>query len=205
MGVAGRMAGGRRRVAVGVVATVVLGLAAACAGNPPAAQKALSTLEATVASLSPGGSPSPSSTEDGQVPDGVTLSPFDTKAAAVRNLDPALLAALRKAAGDAKAQGIEMSVTSGWRSKAYQQRLLDKAVAKYGSLEQARRFVNTPEKSAHVSGKAVDVGATAADYWMIQHGAKYGLCQVYANEIWHFELLTTPGGTCPAPLADAAG
>ncbi|MFI6152300.1 M15 family metallopeptidase [Kitasatospora sp. NPDC051170] len=204
MGVTGRAAGGRRRVAAGVAATVVLGLAAACASDPPAARKALSTVEATVGAAV-GVSPSPSSTEDGQVPEGVNLSPFDTGAAAVRNLDPALLAALRKAAGDAKAQGVEMSVTSGWRSKAYQQRLLDKAVAKYGSLEQARRFVNTPEKSAHVSGKAVDVGATAADYWMIQHGARYGLCQVYANEIWHFELLTTAGGTCPAPLPDAAG
>ncbi|WP_188305633.1 M15 family metallopeptidase [Streptomyces sp. CBMA123] len=91
-----------------------------------------------------------------------------------------------------------MSVTSGWRSKAYQQRLLDKAVEKYGSLERARQFVNTPEKSAHVAGKAVDLGPTNADYWLIQHGARCGLCQVYSNEVWHFELLTAPGGTCPA-------
>ncbi|MFJ9696520.1 M15 family metallopeptidase [Kitasatospora sp. NPDC101183] len=190
---------GRRRVAAGLGAVVVLGLAAACAGDPAAARRVVGALSASPFSASP------SSTEDGQIPEGVTLSPFDTKAAAVRNLDPALLAAVRKAAGDAKAQGVEVTVSSGWRSKAYQQRLLDKAVAKYGSLEQARRFVNTPEKSVHVSGKAVDLGPTNADYWMIQHGAAYGLCQVYANEVWHFELLTTPGGVCPAPLPDAAG
>lgn len=39
---------------------------------------------------------------------------------------------------------------------------------------------------------------------MIQHGADYGLCQVYENEIWHFELLTEPGGTCPPMLEDGA-
>ncbi|MFE4977599.1 M15 family metallopeptidase [Kitasatospora sp. NPDC056651] len=194
--------GGRRRAVVGASAVGALALAVSCAGGPPAGESALRTLAAT-AGLS--ASPSGGAGEDGRVPDGVALSPFDDRAAAVRNLDPALLAALREAAGAAKAQGIEMSVTSGWRSTGYQQRLLDRAVVTYGSLEQARRFVNTPEKSAHVSGKAVDVGPTNADYWLIQHGAAYGLCQVYGNEIWHFELLTTPGGTCPAMLPDAAG
>jgi D-alanyl-D-alanine carboxypeptidase len=43
-----------------------------------------------------------------------------------------------------------------------------------------------------------------ADYWLIQHGAEYGLCQVYANEIWHFELLTDSGGTCPPLMKDSS-
>nr|WP_244305646.1 M15 family metallopeptidase [Kitasatospora cheerisanensis] len=130
---------------------------------------------------------------------------MDGDSPAVRNLDPALLAALRSAAADAQAQGVELRVTSGWRSRSYQQRLLDAAVARYGSLESARRYVNTPEKSAHVSGKAVDIGPTNADDWLNRKGARYGLCQVYANEMWHFELLTTPGGQCPPQLPDAAG
>ncbi|OKJ06147.1 M15 family metallopeptidase [Kitasatospora sp. CB01950] len=142
---------------------------------------------------------------DGELATGVSASPFDTGSPAVGKLDPALLAALRTAATDAKAQGIELRITSGWRSRGYQQRLLDAAVAKHGSLELARRYVNTPEKSAHVSGKAVDVGPTDADDWLNRKGAKYGLCQVYANEMWHFELLTTPGGRCPSQLPDAAG
>ncbi|WP_404869439.1 M15 family metallopeptidase [Kitasatospora griseola] len=142
---------------------------------------------------------------DGELATGVSASPFDDGSAAVSRLDPALLAALRAAATDAKAQGIELRVTSGWRSRSYQQRLLDAAVQKHGSLELARRFVNTPEKSSHVSGKAVDVGPTDADDWLNRKGARYGLCQVYANEMWHFELLTTPGGRCPAQLPDAAG
>ena len=49
----------------------------------------------------------------------------------------------------------------------------------------------------HVTGDAVDVAPTAAAYWMSQHGDRFGLCQAYAKEIWHYELLTEPGGTCP--------
>ena len=65
--------------------------------------------------------------------------------------------------------------------------------------------MNTPERSTHVRGLAVDVGPTDAAYWLIQHGAEYGLCQIYANEIWHFERVVRPGGTCPPLLPDATG
>jgi D-alanyl-D-alanine carboxypeptidase len=157
----------------------------------------------TACASAPGGSPVRPG-EDGSIPDSGSI-PLDADHAALRGLDPVLLAALREADVDARAAGVELRVTSGWRSREYQQRLLDEAVATYGSLAEARRFVNTPERSAHVSGKAVDIGPTAADDWLIRHGAEYGLCQAYANEMWHFELLTTPGGTCPAPLDDAAG
>ncbi|MFG2908668.1 M15 family metallopeptidase [Kitasatospora sp. NPDC048286] len=199
--------GKRRRLAAGASAAAVLALAGACAADPPRTEAVLRSLAATVTAQPTTATAVAAAgvEEDGEIPDGRTLSPFDTEAPAVRNLDGPLLEALRRAAGDARAEGIEMTVTSGWRNKAYQQRLLDKAVIKYGSVEQARKFVNTPEKSAHVSGKAVDIGPTNADYWLIQHGARYGLCQVYSNEIWHFELLTRPGGTCPALLPDAAG
>jgi LAS superfamily LD-carboxypeptidase LdcB len=98
-----------------------------------------------------------------------------------------------------------MVVNSGWRSVQYQQVLLADAVRTYASESEARRWVSTPEKSAHVSGRAVDIGPTDADSWLSQHGASYGLCQTYANEMWHFELATLPGGTCPAPVEDASG
>jgi D-alanyl-D-alanine carboxypeptidase len=142
--------------------------------------------------------------EDGRIPDNGSI-PLAADHAAIRGLDATLLDALRKADADARRAGVELRVTSGWRSREYQQRLLDEAAVTYGSLAEARRFVNTPEKSTHVSGKAVDIGPTAADDWLIQHGADYGLCQAYSNEMWHFELLASPGGTCPAPLDDATG
>ncbi|SFB43338.1 D-alanyl-D-alanine carboxypeptidase [Amycolatopsis marina] len=142
-------------------------------------------------------------TGDGSIGHNQSLTPFDTDHIALGKLDPALLRAVQQAATDARADGIEFFVTSGWRSKEYQQRLLEEGIERYGSLEEARKFVNTPEKSTHVSGKAIDLGPTDADDWLIRHGSRYGLCQTYANEMWHFELMTTPGGECPAPLADA--
>jgi LAS superfamily LD-carboxypeptidase LdcB len=132
------------------------------------------------------------------------LTPFDTDHVTIGKLDPALLQAVQQAARDARQDGTELFVTSGWRSKEDQQRLLDDAVDRYGSLEEATKFVATPETSTHVSGTGVDIGPTDADDWLIQHGSAYGLCQTYAHEMWHFELMTTPGGECPAPLTNAA-
>jgi zinc D-Ala-D-Ala carboxypeptidase len=106
---------------------------------------------------------------------------------AIANLDPALLAALRKAEADAAGDGIEFSINSGWRSSERQEKLLQEAISKYGSEAEAARWVATPETSPHVSGNAVDMGADATA-WLSQHGAAYGLCQIYGNEPWHFEL-----------------
>ena len=139
---------------------------------------------------------------DGSIPDNETISLSDNDHPAIANLDAELLAAVRKAAVDAQVRGIELRVTSGWRSKEYQLRLLDEAVAKYRSAEEARRWVHPPEKSKHVTGEAIDIGPTNAADWLIRNGADYGLCQAYANEMWHFELLTTPGGQCPQPAND---
>ncbi|WP_239513892.1 M15 family metallopeptidase [Streptosporangium sp. 'caverna'] len=142
--------------------------------------------------------------QDGFVPDGGHLSPHDTELPAIANLDPKLLHAVQEAADDAADDGVDLFLTTGWRSKAYQQRLLDEAVVKYGSEREARRYVGTPEQSHHVTGKAVDIGPTDADSWLSQHGTDYGLCQTYGNEMWHFELATTPGGVCPEMLPDAS-
>ena len=106
----------------------------------------------------------------------------------VADLDPDLLGALRQAATDAAGDGVELLVDSGRRSPEYQQQLFDEAVAKYGSVEEAARWVATPETSAHVSGDAVDVGPSSATAWLSEHGAEYGLCQIYGNEPWHYEL-----------------
>jgi zinc D-Ala-D-Ala carboxypeptidase len=122
----------------------------------------------------------------------------------IRNLDPDLREALTRATTDARADGVTLVVNSGWRSRAHQQRLFDQAVRKYGSEDEARRYVSTPDVSAHVRGEALDIGPTEAADWLSRHGSAYGLCQVFANEIWHYELATTPGGTCPAMLPDSS-
>ena len=131
------------------------------------------------------------------------MTVFDDDYPAVARLDPGLLAALRRAATDALRQGITFHVNSGWRSPAYQERLLDAATSEYGSREEAARWVATPTTSPHVSGDAVDLGESDATTWLSEHGARYGLCQVYANEPWHFELrLHAVHAGCPTPYAD---
>jgi zinc D-Ala-D-Ala carboxypeptidase len=127
----------------------------------------------------------------------------DDEHPAVAKLDPALLAALRRAAADAASDGVVLYVNSGWRSAADQEKLLDDAVAEYGSREEAARWVATPTTSAHVSGDAVDIGHAEATAWLSEDGAAYGLCQIYANEPWHYELRPDAVASgCPAPYAD---
>jgi len=139
-----------------------------------------------------------------QPPRGDSNDLLDVDRATVGNLDPALLDAVRAAAQDAQDDGVELLITSGWRSPSHQQRLFDEAVSRYGSEEEALRHVSTPDTSAHVTGDAVDIGPTDADDWLSRHGADYGLCQTFANEIWHFELATSPGGRCPDMLPDSS-
>ncbi|MBZ5737833.1 M15 family metallopeptidase [Nocardioides mangrovi] len=123
----------------------------------------------------------------------------------IAHLDPDLRAAVVDAAADARADGVRVSVTSGWRSKAHQERLLEDAVQKYGSVSAALHWVSTPDTSAHVTGDAVDIGPNReADAWLSEHGSAYGLCQTFANEPWHFELATDPGGDCPEMLPDSS-
>jgi hypothetical protein len=146
-------------------------------------------------------SSSAASPVDGAVPDGVTV--FDDEYPAVANLDPALLGALRRAATDAAGDGVGFFVDSGWRSREYQEQLLREAVSKYGSEAEAARWVATADTSAHVSGDAVDIGHADATAWLSEHGAGYGLCQIYRNEPWHYELRPEAVGRgCPPMYAD---
>ena len=138
---------------------------------------------------------------DGAVPGGTTV--FDDAVPGVANLEPALLGALRRAAADAGASGVAFYVDSGWRSAAYQEQLLQEAVSKYGSEAEAARWVATPSTSAHVSGDAADIGRSDATTWLSEHGAAYGLCQIYSNERWHYELRPEAlDHGCPAMYAD---
>jgi hypothetical protein len=138
---------------------------------------------------------------DGAVPDGTTV--FDDEIPGVANLNPALLGALRQAATDAADDGIEFFVDSGWRSPEYQEQLLREAVSKYGSKAEAARWVAAPNRSAHVSGDAVDIGPSGAAAWLSEHGAAYGVCQTYGNEPWHYELRPEAiDRGCPPMYAD---
>jgi hypothetical protein len=188
-------------VAAVVVAAVVV---AAIVGALTYQSRATST-SWTTHGPSGGSVPAPShravGKADGVVPDGVTV--FDDDVPAVSGLDPDLLGALRRAATDAAHHGVAFVINSGWRSREYQDELLREAVSTYGSRQQAARWVATADTSAHVSGKAIDIGHAGAVAWLSHHGAAYGLCQIYRNEPWHFELRPRAADRgCPPRYAD---
>lgn len=144
--------------------------------------------------------------DDGYIPEGSSLD-LDSDLPAVSRLDPGLLSALRDAQdamqGDSSGTGI--TIADGWRSERYQEHLFTQAVQEYGSEEEAEKWVKRGSDSAHVRGEAVDIADAGAMDYLNRYGSAWGLCQVYANEAWHFELRTQPGGECPAQSADGRG
>jgi D-alanyl-D-alanine dipeptidase len=183
----------------------LVSLVAACGSPETAPVQPVATTESTSRPEPFTIGPAATDTYGGWIPDGQTLSPFDVSNPALAQLDPPLLNAIQDAARAAASQGVDLRITSGWRSKGFQQRLFDDAVAKYGSVDIARRFVASPDVSKHVVGQAVDVAPVDADNWLIRNGARFGLCQIYANELWHFELAVDRQGNCPPLRPNAAG
>ena len=138
---------------------------------------------------------------DGVLPDDATV--VDDRYPGVAHLEPELLRALREAATEAADDGVTFYVNSGWRSRAYQNQLLREAVSTYGSESAAARWVATADTSPHVSGDAADIGKDDATAWLARHGTTFGLCQIYVNEPWHYELRPAAiGGRCPPMYAD---
>ncbi|WP_083885151.1 M15 family metallopeptidase [Nocardia thailandica] len=125
-------------------------------------------------------------------------------AAGTEGLDPKLAAAYTLAERQAHAEGVPLSITSGYRSPEQQDALWQDGLATYGSPEEARRWVLPPQESTHVSGHAVDVGPQVGAAWLEANGNRWGLCRTFDNEWWHFELVTTPGTPCPPRVPDAS-
>ena len=118
-------------------------------------------------------------------------------------LDPDLAQRFADAQAAAAAEGVTLTLTSGWRSADEQQRLVDDAIATYGSAEEAHRWVLPPERSAHVAGLAIDVGPVDGARWLEERAGQFGLCRTYQNEWWHFES-APPDGACPEPHVDSS-
>lgn len=170
----------------------------AASSSPPASSASLAASTIKIVRREHGGAPGEA---DGVLPDRATV--FDEEYPGIANLDPDLLQALRRTAPEAASDEVEIFITSGWRSRKYQEQLFRQAVSKYGSAEEAAQWVATPGTSAHEAGNAVDIGPFGAAAWLSEHGAAYGLCQIYTNEPWHYEL--RPGAIdhgCPPVYAD---
>lgn len=106
----------------------------------------------------------------------------------------------------AKNAGFNIKITSGFRTQGLQQRLFVDAIKKYGSAEEASKWVLPKDISHHPWGIAIDVnypGEKVATKWLEENGSQFGLCRVYENEWWHFEPVIAPGQPCPAMMVSA--
>jgi hypothetical protein len=115
-------------------------------------------------------------------------------------LHPLLATRFSVAQSFARVDGVELFLTSGFRSLSRQQMLFDREVAMRGSESEAAKWVLPPQFSKHPRGLAIDVnypdGRDEA-LWLERNGSRFGLCRVYANEWWHFEGVIAPGQACP--------
>jgi hypothetical protein len=115
--------------------------------------------------------------------------------------------ALARMLQDAPAD-VKLGITSGYRSPEVQQRLWEEALAKYGNEAEARKWVAPPGKSQHNHGNAADLKfmSPAAQEWVHQNAAKYGLAFPLSNEAWHIELAgARDGHDHPASPPQSAG
>ncbi|MGB5347588.1 MAG: D-alanyl-D-alanine carboxypeptidase family protein [Woeseia sp.] len=130
-------------------------------------------------------------------------------------------AAWRTMVAAARAAGIAAPLLlpiSGYRSTKRQRGLFRKAVARYGSESAARKWVAPPGKSAHHSGRAIDlylgydissrlapkIRNTAAWRWLRDNAERFGFYP-YENEPWHWEYNPPQGGAAAAARSGAGG
>lgn len=116
-----------------------------------------------------------------QTPAG-TQVPQDFKASA-KGLVPAFKTALERMVA---ASNGRLTVSNSYRSPERQAVLYAAALKKYGSEQEARRWVAPPGKSKHGEGVAADLGGDLA--WAQANAGRFGLYFPMAWEPWHLEL-----------------
>jgi D-alanyl-D-alanine carboxypeptidase len=109
----------------------------------------------------------------------------------------------------AKAEGITLLFSSGYRSFEYQKRVYAREVKTYGQ-EMADRESARPGASQHQLGTAIDFGSitdafadTRAGRWLFAHAGEYGFSLSfpdgyegvtgYRYESWHYRYVTKAG------------
>ncbi|MDQ0132666.1 hypothetical protein J2T08_000567 [Neorhizobium galegae] len=104
-----------------------------------------------------------------------------------------------------------LGVYSGARSNERQAELWQEALKKYGSIDEARRWVAPPGHSEHNKGNAADLsynGQSLKDApadvvkWVHENAGQFGLKFPLGNENWHIEDDSTRGGKGTRPPVD---
>ena len=123
------------------------------------------------------------------------------------DIHPQVLARFHSAQAAAKAEGVTVTIDSGYRTVETQNYLYQQAIKEHKTPEEAIKWVLPGDLSRHPWGLALDVNLhheKSGASWLEANGATFGLCRVYENEWWHFEPLIAPGGICPPLLPDAS-
>jgi zinc D-Ala-D-Ala carboxypeptidase len=121
----------------------------------------------------------------------------------------AIMAAAVLMSDEARADGVTLLFSSGYRSWEAQQAVYQREVATYGQAAADRESAR-PGRSQHQLGTAVDFGSitdafadTKAGKWLAAHGEEYGFSLSYPDgyepvtgyrhESWHYRYVTRAG------------
>jgi hypothetical protein len=135
-----------------------------------------------------------------------------TRPDAITGLQPQFRDAVGQMLQDAQRQGVNLRITSAYRSPEVQARLWENALAKYGSAEAARKWVAPPGKSQHNMGTAVDFagpGGLLRDanspeaQWLRANAGRFGLDIPMDWEPWQVELAGARAGQPSNALTQA--
>jgi hypothetical protein len=107
---------------------------------------------------------------------------------------PDVAAAFDRLAEAAARSGVQLSITSGYRSDAEQARLF--------AANPDPKWVAPPGKSLHRYGTELDLGPPAAYGWLAANAGRFGFIKRYAWEPWHFGFGADPRRGAPAPQDD---
>ena len=131
--------------------------------------------------------------------------------------------AFMKLAGDAAAQGLDIVMTTAYRSYDYQSVLWNNNVNRYGNEIDANVISAKPGQSEHQTGLAVDISTADIGYqllesfadtdegkWIAEHAHEYGFILRYLEgksditgyvyEPWHIRYV---GKTAAAEIKDS--
>lgn len=102
---------------------------------------------------------------------------------------PSTRDALVKMADAARADGVKLLVDSGFRSAAFQRRIIKRRLAEGKKFEEIVRFVAPPGYSEHETGRAVDFVPSEASFaktdtyrWLKKHAGEFGFVETYPEK-----------------------
>ena len=107
---------------------------------------------------------------------------------------PDVAAAFDRLAAAARAVGLTLSVTSGFRSDAEQARLF--------AAHPDPKWVAPPGRSLHRYGTELDLGPPSAYGWLAANAGRFGFVKRYSWEPWHFGLSLARSAANPRALGE---